>query len=480
MQCILSRRLPTFTTSTRSISTLLYRLPITLQQPSSRSPVLCNTFTTSRKRFFNNNSTKMSAPNGNTNGITNGEPDAVHHIQIVKPEIVKEWMEKEATTTYYIDVRGQEELVNEGALPAPFICVPLPSLQTRHLPADKSTKIVFSCASGRRALKAANLALEMGWTNLYSMENAIAGWRQAGFPTIQGYIKPTTHVFFEEETATCQYVVVDEATKECAIIDSVLDFNPASGTISTKSADEILAMIERSKLNVRFILESHCHADHLSASQYLKSKLPGSPPVCIGANITQVQATFSKVFNINIPTDGSQFDKLWQDDEEFKLGDITCRAIHTPGHTPDSMTYIIGGSVYCGDTIFLPDVGSARCDFPAGSSKDLFNSVHERLFTLPRDFTLFVGHDYPPSDSRSTPAFSTPIGAQRDANKHMKDGTSLDQFTEWRSNRDATLGAPRLLMPSLQFNIRAGHFPEPDSEGNYFVKIPLKFNGKHF
>jgi glyoxylase-like metal-dependent hydrolase (beta-lactamase superfamily II)/rhodanese-related sulfurtransferase len=397
-------------------------------------------------------------------------------VELFQGDQVRKLILDETPNVLFLDVRSYAEVLSAGAYPAPFQNVPIKYLQERHLPSDKAGKVVFTCASGGRALGAAEQAVKWGFTNVFVLDSGIQGWISAGFTLEKGFVRPTTHVFFEGETSTCQYVVVDEETKESVIIDPVLDFNPASGQISTKSADVLLDFVKKWGLNVSYILETHAHADHLTAAQYLKAKLD-SPKVCIGEKIMLVQETFSKVFNVSIPVDGSQFDHLWTDKEEFIVGKFNCKAIHTPGHTPDSMSYVIGGSVYCGDTVFLPDVGSARCDFPSGSSSALFLSVREKLFGFPDEYHIYIGHDYPPTDIRKTPQFFTSVSSQKASNKHLKELTSMEEFIEMRNKRDATLGAPRLLMASLQFNMRAGHFPRAEENGTAYVKIPLKYSG---
>ncbi|KAF5385741.1 hypothetical protein D9615_002516 [Tricholomella constricta] len=267
---------------------------------------------------------------------------------------------------------------------------------------------------------------------------------------------PLVFSFFEKQTFTWQYLVADPATLEVAVIDPVLDYDKLTGTVSTTTADCILDFIKQNGLKVSRILETHAHADHLTASRYYKEKLPGNVPLCIGKRITQVQKTFAPKYGIDLSSLNNAFDILLEDDEDFKLGELSCRVIHLPGHTPDHVGYVMGKSVFAGDSIFQPDVGSARADFPGGNAKDLYNSM-QRLLALPQDYRLFVGHDYP-SGLRHPVCMAT-VGEQRQFNKHGKIGTSESAFVEMREARDANLGEPRLLHPSLQANIRAGKLP---------------------
>ncbi|KAI0793225.1 Metallo-hydrolase/oxidoreductase [Abortiporus biennis] len=282
---------------------------------------------------------------------------------------------------------------------------------------------------------------------------------------------PTVLTFFEKATSTWQYIVYDPVSLEAAIVDSVLDYDPASGTVSTTTADSLLSFVEDNQLNIKFILETHAHADHLTAAQYLKQQLGGNVQVGIGYRITQVQKTFAPIYGFDDPSIfDNTFDKYFKDDEEFKLGNLGCQVIHLPGHTPDHVGYVVGKAIFTGDSIFNPDVGSARADFPGGNVKDLFAST-QRLLAYPPEYRLFVGHDYPTDREHLC---STTVGEQREMNKHVKAGTEEAAFIEWRGARDATLGAPRLLHPSLQVNIRAGKLPPTDEKGRSWFKTPIK------
>ncbi|KAF7315705.1 Lactamase-B domain-containing protein [Mycena indigotica] len=266
-----------------------------------------------------------------------------------------------------------------------------------------------------------------------------------------------------------QYIVSDPVSRDAALIDTVLDFEPTSGAISTHTADKILSFIDAHSLNVKYILETHAHADHLTAAQYFRHKLPGVP-VGIGARISQVQNTFAPVYGLDSKPDvfNGVFDLLFKDDEEIKLGSLICRVLHLPGHTPDHIAYLIGDAVFVGDSIFQPDVGSARADFPGGDPKALYSSM-QRLMNLPATFRLFVGHDYPVD--RAELCVST-VAQQRASNKHAKVGVSQEEFVQLRAERDAILGAPRLLHPSLQTNILGGRFPR-DENGKPSFKLPI-------
>jgi glyoxylase-like metal-dependent hydrolase (beta-lactamase superfamily II) len=294
--------------------------------------------------------------------------------------------------------------------------------------------------------------------------------------------KPDIYACFEAVTATWQYLIADPQTRDAVVIDSVLDFNPASSQIRTDTADGLLKLISKHNLTVTRILETHAHADHLTAATYLQQKLvsQGSPrpDICIGARITEVQATFAAKYQINTTELANVFDKLFQDNEEFMIGEIQVKVLHLPGHTPDHVGYLIGENVFTGDSIFNPDVGSARADFPGGSAIALYSST-QTLLGLPEDYHLYVGHDYPPegrveNDVGEKHKPYTTVKEQREENKHVKEGTKEEDFVKFRSERDAVLGEPRLLHQSLQFNIRAGKLPEATKSGDLFLRIPVK------
>ncbi|MBT3139522.1 MBL fold metallo-hydrolase [Phaeobacter gallaeciensis] len=282
---------------------------------------------------------------------------------------------------------------------------------------------------------------------------------------------PFVKAFFDEATFTVSYLVRDPKGSACAIIDSVLDFDHASGRTDTTSADKIIQFVKDNDLAVDWILESHVHADHLSAAPYLQEALGGK--IGIGSNITMVQDTFGKVFNegTEFQRDGSQFDALFEEGDSFHIGQLRGDVMHTPGHTPACMTYVIGDAAFVGDTLFMPDFGTARCDFPGGSSEMLFQSI-QSILALPDETRIFVGHDYK-APGRDEFAWETTVGEQKALNVHIGKGRPIEDFVEMRDARDATLAMPRLILPSLQVNMRAGQMPEPDADGDVFLKIPI-------
>ncbi len=282
---------------------------------------------------------------------------------------------------------------------------------------------------------------------------------------------PSVKAFFDPQTFTVSYVVQEPQGQACAIIDSVLDFDHASGRTDTSSADQIVDYVTAQGLKVEWILESHVHADHLSAAPYLQEKLGGQ--IGIGENIVVVQDTFGKVFNegTEFQRDGSQFDALFAEGSSFHIGQMRGDVLHTPGHTPACMTYVIGDAAFVGDTLFMPDFGTARCDFPGGSSADLYDSI-QKILSLPDETRIFVGHDYK-APGRDEYAWETTVGEQRALNVHIGQGRSVEEFVEMRDARDATLAMPRLILPSLQVNMRAGQMPPADEQGDVFMKIPV-------
>jgi glyoxylase-like metal-dependent hydrolase (beta-lactamase superfamily II) len=283
--------------------------------------------------------------------------------------------------------------------------------------------------------------------------------------------KPEVHGFFDPDTFTVSYVVTDPATNKAAIIDSVLDFDPASGRTKTASADRLIAFVRARGLAVEWLLETHVHADHLSAAPYLKEKLGGT--LAIGSEIVTVQNTFGKVFNAgtDFARDGRQFDRLLKDGDSFALGSIPARALHTPGHTPACMTYLIGDAGFVGDTLFMPDYGTARCDFPGGNAAILYRSI-QKIFALPDETRLFMCHDYLPK-GRDTYVWETTVGEEKRHNIHVGAGRSEAEFVAMREARDRQLDMPRLILPSVQVNMRAGHMPPPEENGISYLKLPV-------
>jgi glyoxylase-like metal-dependent hydrolase (beta-lactamase superfamily II) len=283
-------------------------------------------------------------------------------------------------------------------------------------------------------------------------------------------LNPQVHGIFDPATWTVSYIVHHGPGTACAIIDSVLDYDPKSGRTRTTSADKVVAYVQENQLRVEWILETHAHADHITAAPYLKQKLGGK--VAIGHQITAVQKVFKGVFNLEseFKQDGSQFDALLKDDEEFRIGDLTAKVLAVPGHTPACVAYQVGDAVFVGDTLFMPDVGTARCDFPGGDAKALYASTR-KLLSLPAQTRLFMCHDYPPNNRPV--AYESTVAEQRAKNIHVHDGITEDAFVQMRTKRDATLEVPHLILPSIQVNIRAGHFPEPEANGKSYLKIPL-------
>lgn len=284
-------------------------------------------------------------------------------------------------------------------------------------------------------------------------------------------MNPHIQAFFDPATATVTYVVHEPASGgACAIIDSVLDYDPKSGRTSTASADRVAAYVRERGLRTDWLLETHAHADHLSAAPYLQRQLGGV--IAIGQSIRTVQGVFKKIFNLEpqFQLDGSQFGRLFADGETFQIGALTASAMHVPGHTPADMAYRIGDAVFVGDTLFMPDVGTARCDFPGGDARQLYRSIRH-LLSLPDDTRLYMCHDYPPAGREA--AWQTTVAEQRRANIHVRDGVTEDEFVAMRTRRDATLSMPTLILPAIQVNIRAGHFPPPEDNGVRYLKIPV-------
>lgn len=284
-------------------------------------------------------------------------------------------------------------------------------------------------------------------------------------------VAPVVKTFFDEATFTATHVVHDPATLRAAIVDSVLDFDQAAGRTSHGSADAVVAYVREQGLSVDWQLETHAHADHVSDAPYLKQQLGGT--VAIGQNIATVQDVFAGIFNepASFARDGSQFDHLFTDGEHFSVGGMEALALHVPGHTPACLAYVIGDAVFVGDTLFMPDYGTARADFPGGDARTLYRSIR-RLLDLPPETRVFLCHDYK-APGRDLFAWETTIGAERASNVHVHDGVSEDDFVAMREARDATLGMPRLILPSIQVNMRAGHMPEPEANGVRYLKLPL-------
>jgi glyoxylase-like metal-dependent hydrolase (beta-lactamase superfamily II) len=282
---------------------------------------------------------------------------------------------------------------------------------------------------------------------------------------------PIVTAFFDEPTNTISYVVADPETKACAVVDSLLDYDAASGRTSTVSADRLIAFVKAQGLTVEWIIDTHVHADHLTAAPYVREKLGGK--TAIGEHVATVQRVFGEIFNEgqSFHTDGSQFDHLFKDGETYTVGRLEARAIHTPGHTPACMSHLIGDALFVGDTIFMPDYGTARCDFPGGDAGTLYDSI-QTLFALPDETRMFLCHDYK-APGRDTYEWETTVGAEKRANIHVKTGISRDEFIAMRTARDKTLAMPHLILPSVQVNMRAGEMPPAEDNGVRYMKVPI-------
>ena len=276
--------------------------------------------------------------------------------------------------------------------------------------------------------------------------------------------------FFDEETSTISYVVYDMTSKKCAVIDSVLDFDFSSGTVDYHNAEKIISFIEKMKLDLEWLIETHVHADHLSASPYIQKKLGGK--IGISEKISDIQNIFGKTFNAGteFQRDGSQFDRLFKDNDEYKIGSIKCKVINTPGHTPACTAHVIGNSIFVGDTLFMPDLGSARADFPGGDARELYRSI-QKILSYPDDTLIFVCHDYPPTSRKVE--WVTTVGEQKKKNIHVKTSIGEDEFVKVREARDKTLNMPKLIIPSIQVNMRAGNLPPAEDSGDVFIKVPI-------
>ena len=282
---------------------------------------------------------------------------------------------------------------------------------------------------------------------------------------------PIVTAFFDEPTNTISYVVADPETKACAVVDSLLDYDAASGRTATVSADRLIAFVKAQGLTVEWIIDTHVHADHLTAAPYVREKLGGK--TAIGEHVATVQRVFGQIFNEgqSFHTDGSQFDHLFKDGEAYTVGRLEARAIHTPGHTPACMSHLIGDALFVGDTIFMPDYGTARCDFPGGDAGTLYDSI-QTLFALPDETRMFLCHDYK-APGRDAYEWETTVGAEKRANIHVKTGISRDEFIAMRTARDKTLAMPHLILPSVQVNMRAGEMPPAEDNGVRYMKVPI-------
>ncbi|KAJ2963608.1 hypothetical protein NQZ79_g1396 [Umbelopsis isabellina] len=389
------------------------------------------------------------------------------------------------TSVTLIEVRNRSEIEKTGKIKG-SINIPLPSLveETHRLLADipKDRKVVFQCASGRRSHIAATKAIESGFTNVYNLEGGFSEWQKA-YPvqSFQNNHSPTVHTILDEATDTAQYIVTDEETRETVIIDPVLDYDAFAGTVRAETAKNIIAYVKKNELDVTRIIDTHVHADHLTAASFLHAHLPRKPPVSIGSHVSKVQSVFRKKYNMaasQLSITGEQYFDFVHDNMEWRLGkNIHCKAFSTPGHTPACMSWLIGDALFVGDTLFMPDIGTARCDFPGGSAEDMYNSIHHLYKILPDDTRTFVGHDYPQGRKHM---FVTLLEAHKRHNKMIRENTSLEEYVKLRKERDDQLKAPRYLHPSLQTNLRGGDLPTVEyrdgtEAAGQFFKVPVRF-----
>ncbi|KAG2231464.1 hypothetical protein INT48_007537 [Thamnidium elegans] len=374
------------------------------------------------------------------------------------------WLKKEKQKTIQnditiVDVRERHEIEKHGKIKG-------------------AVNIVFQCMSGRRSDEAAILAQKHGFEDTYSLTGGLKAWDGPIQPFMDNH-SPWVHTIFDTETETAQYVVTDLETKEAYIIDPVLDYDSFSSTVHPLTAKSLIQFTEKYELNVSKIIDTHVHADHLTAAHYLKSKLPSKPKFLIGENVTKVQKVFRERYNLDeseLKTTGEQFDTLIKENMTWMLGNnIKCSVLPTPGHTPACMSIRIGDAAFVGDTLFMPDIGTARCDFPGGSAKELYQSIHKMYKYWPDDTRIYVGHDYPPADRSYN--VMTSLENQKTKNKMINTNISLQDYIKMRTERDSKLKTPRYIHPSIQTNLRGGILPTPenDKKPSQFFKIPVRF-----
>ncbi|KAI7888121.1 beta-lactamase-like protein [Mucor mucedo] len=384
-----------------------------------------------------------------------------------------------------VDVREHDEVEQHGKIKG-AINVPFKLDTTMFLAAlsdiNKHSKVVFQCMSGRRSDSAAILASKHGFEDTYSLSGGLKEWDGPIQPFMNNH-SPWVHTLFDADTETAQYVVTDLATKEAYIIDPVLNYDPFASTVQPLLAKQLMQHVEKYGLNVSKIIDTHVHADHLTGAFYLKSHLPTKPEFWMGKDVTRVQEVFSERYNLDkneLETDGSQFDKLVHEGMEWTLGkDIHCSVLATPGHTPACMSYRIGDAAFVGDTLFMPDIGTARCDFPGGSAETMYESIHKMYNHWPDDTRIYVGHDYPPADRPYN--VMTSLENHKLTNKMINSTVTLEEYTKMRKERDSKLKAPRYIHPSIQTNLRGGILPTPEISKHekdvlrQFFKIPVRF-----
>ncbi|KAG0176284.1 hypothetical protein DFQ28_007711 [Apophysomyces sp. BC1034] len=401
-----------------------------------------------------------------------------------------------ATIPTIVDVRNREEVEAEGriegAINYPWGTVESqPELFSAILADLPPGNIVFHCKSGRRSKKAQEFAEKLGFHRVHTLldlEGGFQQWKADGF-SVQAFNNnhsPWVHTIFDKDTETAQYVVTDIETREAYIIDPVLDYDPFSDTVRPEMAKRILDFVKKHNLNVTKIIDTHVHADHLTAAFYLKQQLSTNPEFCIGTDVTKVQMVFGKKYNMSnddLRPTGEQFDHLVKEGDNWKLGqNISCSVISTPGHTPACLSYRIGDAAFVGDTLFMPDIGTARCDFPGGSAEALYKSIHKLYQLWPDDTRIFVGHDYPPENSGRSYEVVASLGNHKKFNKMIREDVSLDQYTKLRKERDSKLRAPRYIHQSLQTNLRGGRLPEQENsvlekggKSGAFFKLPVQW-----
>ncbi|KAI8074872.1 beta-lactamase-like protein [Gongronella butleri] len=430
---------------------------------------------------------RFSSPRFYSTMFANITPQQLHTELTQAPPLA---FSKEAVQL--VDVRNHNEIEEhgriQGALNIPYhVAEEQPALfQTVLRDLDRSKKLIFHCASGRRSAKAAQIATDLGYDKVFNVEGGFTQWKQDNLPVeaFKNNHSPWVHPILERETETAQYIVADLDSREAYIMDAVLDYDPLGGVVHPKTANAILDFVKEHDLRVTKIIDTHVHADHLTAAMYLKSQLETKPKFYIGKDVTKVQDTFAKKYNLSpeeMHLNDNQFDELVSESSTWTLGkDIQCSIIATPGHTPACLSYRIGDAAFVGDTLFMPDIGTARCDFPGGSASDLYNSIHKMYNTWPDDTRVYVGHDYPPS-GRSYD-YMVSLGTHKKVNKMIDESKSLEEYTALRQARDSQLRAPRFIHPSLQTNLRGGVLPpreksvygEGDAASSYF-KIPVRW-----
>ncbi|SAM08037.1 hypothetical protein [Absidia glauca] len=390
-----------------------------------------------------------------------------------------------------VDVRNHDEIEShgkiKGALNIPYhVAEDQPKLFSTVLnDLDRSRKVVFQCASGRRSKKAADIAMDLGFQQVYNMEGGFTQWQKDKLlvqPFTQNH-SPWVHTVMEGNTDTAQYIVTDLDSREAYVIDSVLDYDPLGGIVYPETASALVDFVNKHDLRVTKVIDTHVHADHLTAAWYIKGRLATDPEFWIGKDVTKVQEVFAKRYNLSkdeLHFGGDQFDKLISEGDAWLLGaDIQCSVIATPGHTPACLSYRIGDAAFVGDTIFMPDVGTARCDFPGGSVKNLYDSIHKMYNTWPDDTRIYVGHDYP-TDGRKYEVM-TFLENQKKHNKMINDTVTPEEFIALRQARDQSLKAPRFIHPSLQTNLRGGVLPSKEKSlhdsglAGQFFKIPVRW-----